>query len=72
MIIIYKTTCLINNKIYIGQHRVKNLENLDDWYLGSGKIILQALQKYGKINFNREILLKTNDQNKANIFDKQV
>ncbi len=49
--IIYKTTNLINNKIYIGQSR-KNNPN----YYGSGKLIKGAIRKYGKDNFKKEIL----------------
>jgi group I intron endonuclease len=49
--IIYKTTNLINNKIYIGQH-----SRNDPDYLGSGKILNKSIKKYGKENFTREIL----------------
>jgi hypothetical protein len=49
--IIYKTTNLINNKIYIGQDS-KN----DPSYLGSGKIIKDAIKKYGSSNFTKETL----------------
>ena len=49
--IIYKTTNLINNKIYIGQDS-KNNSN----YFGSGYFINRALKKYGKENFKKEIL----------------
>lgn len=51
--IIYETTNLINNKKYRGIHKTLELE---DGYIGSGKIFTQAVKKYGKINFKREIL----------------
>jgi len=50
---IYKTTNLINNKIYIGQHK-GNTYNLK--YFGSGKLISQAIAKYGIENFTIDIL----------------
>lgn len=48
---IYKTTNMINGKIYIGKekHNDKN-------YLGSGRILNNAIRKYGKENFTKEIL----------------
>lgn len=51
--LIYKTTNLVNGKFYIGAHETSNLE---DGYLGSGKILLRATKKYGLENFHREIL----------------
>ncbi len=47
--IIYKTTNNINGKIYIGKS-----EKNDPNYLGSGKIIRQAIKRYGKENFTRK------------------
>jgi group I intron endonuclease len=49
--VIYKTTNLINGKIYVGQDSKNNPE-----YLGSGVIIKKAISKYGKENFKKEIL----------------
>ena len=50
---IYKTTNLINGKIYIGQHK-SNL--FDSQYKGSGVILRKAFAKYGKENFKVEII----------------
>lgn len=50
---IYKTTNLVNNKIYIGQHRGAYL---DENYLGSGKLLAAAINKYGKESFKCELL----------------
>lgn len=51
--LIYKTTNLVNNKIYIGAH---STNDIDDGYLGSGKMLHSAIKKYGTENFKREVL----------------
>lgn len=50
---IYKTINKINGKYYLGKH-----ETVDpnDSYYGSGKAIEEAINKYGKENFYKEIL----------------
>lgn len=66
--IVYKTTCLVNNKIYVGVHQTKNPE-IFDGYLGRGLYVNHskyiknpiapfhyAVKKYGFENFKREIL----------------
>jgi group I intron endonuclease len=49
--IVYKTTCLVNNHIYIGKSKYNN-----PLYIGSGFILKKAIRKYGKNNFRKEII----------------
>ena len=50
---VYKTTNTINGKFYIGAHRT---ENPNDGYLGSGKALRNAIRKYGRAAFVKEVL----------------
>lgn len=52
--IIYKTTNLVNGKIYVGQH-VCEFDEFDG-YLGSGVKLRAAIRYYGPENFKRETL----------------
>lgn len=49
--VIYKTTNTVNGKIYIG----KDVRNRNS-YLGSGKYLHNAISKYGRDKFVKEIL----------------
>ena len=64
---IYITTNIINGKIYIGQHRS---ETHDKTYLGSGTILKQAIEKYGKENFSNKILLECDNKEELDKAEK--
>ena len=51
--IVYETVNRTNKKRYVGVHKC---DDYDDFYLGSGNLIKQAVQKYGKDSFYRHIL----------------
>ena len=50
---LYQITNLVNNKIYVGVH---STHNINDGYMGSGIRIENAIKKYGKQNFRKDIL----------------
>lgn len=49
--IIYKTTNIVNGKIYVGKDEKNN-----PLYLGSGKILKLSIKKYGIDKFKKEII----------------
>jgi hypothetical protein len=50
---LYKTTCLVTNRYYIGMHSTCNMY---DGYMGSGKRLRYSIRKHGKKNHVKEIL----------------
>ena len=51
--IVYLTANTVTGKFYLGVH---STEDLNDTYLGSGKLLGKAIKKYGEAAFRREIL----------------
>lgn len=72
MYYIYLITNKVNNKTYIGQRKcpANKFPEQDVKYMGSGKIILQAFQKYGIKNFSKEILAVAETQENIDILEK--
>ena len=66
---IYKTTNLINGKIYIGCS-TRSVEESES-YLGSGTYIKVALAKYGSENFTKEILYTCNNKEDLSAAEKR-
>ena len=56
---LYKIYNKVNNKIYIGIHSTKNI---NDNYSGSGLALNKAYEKYGDNNFIKYILQFFNDR----------
>lgn len=50
---IYRTVCKVTKKFYVGMH---STDDLQDGYLGSGKILGYSLNKHGRENHKLEIL----------------
>jgi hypothetical protein len=66
---IYKITNKIDGKIYIGKHQT---DDLNDGYMGSGKILRRAQKKHGLENFLKEILHIFNTEEEMNAKEKEL
>ena len=51
--VIYKTTCLVTGRYYIGMH---STDDLADGYIGSGKRLWQSIKKHGADQHRCEVL----------------
>lgn len=63
---VYLTINQINHRAYVG----KRSGVFKWWYVGSGKIIKQAVQKYGRENFTVEVLQQCDSQEELNQAEK--
>lgn len=50
---VYAVTNLLDRKVYVGKH---STDDLDDDYMGSGKLLFRAIAKYDLENFRKDIL----------------
>lgn len=65
--VIYKITNKLNGKEYIGKH---STNHINDSYMGSGRVLLSALKKHGKENFDKEVLYTFDNEKDA--YDKEA
>jgi hypothetical protein len=70
--ILYKTTNIINQKIYIGIH-TQSIDPYEfDGYYGSGKLLQYAIDKYGEDNFVRETLEVYEDYQELRAREREI
>lgn len=66
---LYQITNLVNAKIYVGVHKTRNM---NDGYMGSGKVILRAIEKHGTNNFKKDILETFQNETEMYAREKEV
>ena len=66
---LYEIRNNLNGKIYVGVHKTKNM---NDGYMGSGKVIKTAIEKHGIENFSKTILETFSSEEEMYAREKEV
>jgi len=80
---VYKTVNNVNDKEYVGFHKINSIEDIIcersengsifyDGYLGSGKLMKRALEKYSPMEMHQELILVTDDKEEAEALEKEI
>lgn len=66
---VYKIVNDVNGKEYTGFH---STDNLDDGYMGSGNLIIKAIEKYGIEHFHKEIIQLFDNRKDAEDLERKI
>ena len=66
---VYKTTNLVNGKMYIGKHRS---DSFDPNYYGSGFLLWRSIRKYGIENFKVEVIKYFDSEDEAYTYEYEL
>ncbi len=70
MYYVYKTTCILNGKIYIGKSSTEKKGH--ESYIGSGLYLRRVVKKYGKSNFKKVVLKEFEREEDAYDYEKDM
>ncbi len=68
MFLVYRVTNTLNGKFYIGAHEGVP----DDGYMGSGRLVKRAIQKYGRNSFEKTILQECSTREEMFAYERQL
>lgn len=66
--LVYKITNLVNGKIYIGAHE----GTPEDGYMGSGKLVRRAVNKYGQEAFRKDLVAECDSRDEMYAHEREL
>lgn len=66
---VYCIENLVNGKVYVGKH---STDDLDDGYMGSGKLLTNAIKNYSVDNFRKHIIKMCESSEEAFDLERQL